>query len=87
MTCPECTLARERAWHGIYIVACYGCRARGLARSQAAQQAVATRSAAALAEAVAAAMPSMPLAEAMQEVWDWWRVDHQSEKQSEGTAA
>jgi hypothetical protein len=76
--CTECTLARERAWHGMYLTACLGCRARGLARSQWAQQAVASRSAAELAEAVAAAMPSMPLAEAMAAVWDWWRMDHRA---------
>lgn len=74
--CPECSLARERVWHGVYLVACYGCRARGLARSQWAQQAVVSRKAAELAEAVAAAMPQMPLQEAMTMVWDWWRIDH-----------
>lgn len=85
--CHECSLARERAWHGIYLVDCDGCRARGFARSQYAMQAVATRSAAILAEAVAEAMPKVPLPEAMAMVWTWWRVDHPQALESEGTAA
>lgn len=88
--CPECTLARERVWHGVYLVDCYGCRARGIARSQHAARAVATRKASELAEVAEAAMPKLPLQEAMAMVWAWWRRDHptpQHEQQSEGTAA
>lgn len=88
MDCPECTAARERAWHGLYLTACFGCRARGLARSQCTVEAKrAGQVTPDLRARIEEALPQMPLAEAVALINAWWDHDHPKETEPEGAAA
>lgn len=76
MTCPACDKARSTRWSGEYRKGCFQCCARGFARSTLAADAVRTRSAKALKEAMAKAQPNVPIDSAMTAAWDWWKFDH-----------
>lgn len=78
MTCPECTAARVNRHHGIYRADCFDCCMRGFARSTFAADAVTSRSTGALRAALERAHPNVPVADSLQCVWRWWRVDHPS---------
>jgi hypothetical protein len=80
--CAECTLARERVWHGGYDHWCDGCMARAIARSQAAFHAIDERGNGdqrPLRELIGRCMQKVPYEDARRVVWQWWQVDHAKE--------
>jgi len=76
MSCPACDKARSNRYSGEYRVGCFQCCARGFARSTLAADAVRTRDAEQLKDALAKALPTVPIDSALQAVREWWKFDH-----------
>ena len=80
-TCDCCERARAGIW-GTGYAACQGCRARSVARSLAAFDALdlaGNGDKEPLRELTARVLRDMPLKAARQAVMDWWAVDHRKD--------
>lgn len=80
MTCDDCASAIQRKgqWHG-FTLACKGCEARAVARSQAMFLAVRKGDTAELHETLRRIFPAISLDDAKRMVWGWWKTDHADE--------
>ena len=79
--CECCAKARAGIW-GTYHATCRGCRARSVARSLAAFDALdpaGTGDKEPIRELTARVLRDMPLKAARQAVMDWWAIDHRKD--------
>ena len=78
MTCEHCERARK-GMSALYDTKCRSCRARMVARTQDAWNALhprGNRDTDALIATMRRSLHDVPEAEAKRMVWDWWKVDH-----------
>ena len=82
MTCPDCDRSRAGMWCG-YSASCTDCKARAIARSLDAFNALDPRGSRArdpLRELIQRAIPDADYATARRKVWEWWLHDHPDAK-------